>query len=104
MLLPKEEAESTAASALLQSGMFDTHVLADIIIFGGLTDDSAPLAADLLLASYVPGATYTQLTTAPPSAVARLLARLRERYFAGDDEIKHRVTRVVFPNWRAVPA
>ena len=103
LLLPKEEAESTAASALLQSGMFDTHVLANIIILGGLTDDSAPLAADLLLASYVPGATYTQLTTAPPSAISRLLARLRERYFAGDDEIKRRVTRVVFPNSRAIP-
>ncbi len=104
LLLPKEDAESKAASALLQSGMFDTHVLADIIIFGGLTDDSAPLAADLLLASYVPGATYTQLTTAPANAIERFLARLRERYFSGDDEIKHRVTRVVFPNWRAIPS
>ncbi|MFO0860970.1 MAG: hypothetical protein U0570_10465 [Phycisphaerales bacterium] len=103
-LLPKEEAESQAINGLLQTGLLDSHGLAEIIVSGGVEERSAALLADLLLANKVPGATFPQLVEAPPAAIQRLLARLRERYFSGDDEIKHRVTRVVFPNWRAVPA
>jgi len=78
------------------------HVGAQLIQ-DGLKPENAPLAVDLVLWKPVPGVTWPELARATPDAIAVFLRRCRERYFSGDDEMKHRVTRIVFPNGRFVP-
>ncbi|MBY0112875.1 MAG: hypothetical protein K2Y21_08640 [Phycisphaerales bacterium] len=89
---------------MIRSAALEPEHVGSQLIQDGLSAETASLAVDLVLSKSVPGTTWPELAQASPDAIAVFLRRCRERYFDGDDEIKHRVTRVVFPNWRAVPA
>lgn len=86
------------------SNKSDLHGLASQLISSGLSRRGAEIVPDLLSKGLVYGVTWPELEYAHPETLAVLLKRCREVYFAGDDEVKKRLSRFLWPNAKFIPA
>lgn len=82
----------------------DGHGLASEFISRGLTPEKAAAVPDLLTQGTVYGVTWPELGQASPEVKSILFKRCREVYFAGDDEVKKRISRFIWPNARFIEA
>lgn len=82
----------------------DLHGLASNLISSGLSRQGGAMVPDLLSRGTVYGVTWPELEYVHPDTMAILLKRCRELYFAGDDEVKKRLSRFLWPNSSFIPA
>jgi len=82
----------------------DLHGLASQLISSGLSRQGATMVPDLLSRGEVYGVTWPEMEYVHPEIKAVLLKRCREVYFAGDDEVKKRLSRFLWPNSSFIPA
>lgn len=94
---------SVVVTAVKSSGT-STQGFAGDLIQGGLTPGTAPMIPDLIAAEQVNGVTWKEFEFVSPELKGKILKRCREVYFAGDDEVKKRLSRFLWPNGSYMPA
>lgn len=105
-LIMKSESRQDPAVVLeaVQSSGISAHGFANKLVAGGLTSMGARIFPDLLVSAQVPGVTWNQFEYISPELKAAILKRCREVYFSGDDEVKVRISRFLWPNGQYMPA